>query len=515
MNVFKGIFFALWFTLSITSNATNYFISNSGNDLNDGKSVGSAFASVTKATGIVSAGDTIFIRSGIYYMSSGKTGVTRGGNSSKRACMWVYPGDERPILDFSAQPIGTDYGMNFRSSYWHVKGIRFRRAGGSGVCITKGTVTSAGVYNVFEFCDFYENRGEGMVLDEGCNNNLILHCDAYLNADYVSGSTTYTGGNADGFAPKLAVGTNNKFVGCRSWRNSDDGWDGYLKTTADDMTTILENCWTWGNGYLKDGTTTTNSMNGNGFKMGGSDAKTLRHNFIVKNCLSFYNKSKGYDQNSSAGSLTLYNCTAYKNKSNNYYFNSSGVTFPADKVFTVKNCVGDNSTVPSFRSGSILANNNWSATAVDFMSIDTIGISGPRKADGSLPDLAFMHLQTAPKSMLIDAGVDLGMPFNGSAPDLGCFETAGIPLSNNQLYKATTLVYFENNREITLRLQSEQNQRIEIKVFSAMGVLLESFSNEAFTGIQEFKLGRSLNPGTYFCTLRAGGKQQTQKISVR
>jgi hypothetical protein len=32
-----------------------------------------------------------------------------------------------------------------------------------------------------------------------------------------------------------------------------------------------------------------------------------------------------------------------------------------------------------------------------------------------------MHLK--PKSSLIDKGVDVGLPYNGKAPDLGCFET--------------------------------------------------------------------------------------------
>ena len=49
---------------------------------------------------------------------------------------------------------------------------------------------------------------------------------------------------------------------------------------------------------------------------------------------------------------------------------------------------------------------------------------GPRKADGSLPDIDFLRLVAG--SHLIDAGVNVGLPFNGSAPDLGYFETAAI-----------------------------------------------------------------------------------------
>jgi len=44
----------------------------------------------------------------------------------------------------------------------------------------------------------------------------------------------------------------------------------------------------------------------------------------------------------------------------------------------------------------------------------------PRKADGSLPDVNFFHLNSSSK--LIDKGVNVGLPFNGTAPDLGAFE---------------------------------------------------------------------------------------------
>ena len=72
----------------------------------------------------------------------------------------------------------------------------------------------------------------------------------------------------------MDVGNNNYFYGCRSWLNVDDGWDGYLRGT-DDVSTVLENCWTWMNGYFLDGSDGGASANGNGFKVGGSDDKTL------------------------------------------------------------------------------------------------------------------------------------------------------------------------------------------------------------------------------------------------
>ncbi|HVR19923.1 MAG TPA: hypothetical protein VMS65_09505, partial [Polyangiaceae bacterium] len=60
----------------------------------------------------------------------------------------------------------------------------------------------------------------------------------------------------------------------------------------------------------------------------------------------------------------------------------------------------------------------------DFVSVSDTGFMGPRQADGSLPNLDFMKLSAA--SRLVDRGVDVGLPFAGTAPDLGCYET-GLP----------------------------------------------------------------------------------------
>jgi hypothetical protein len=179
------------------------------------------------------------------------------------------------------------------------------------------------------------------------------------------------------------------------------------------------------NGYLKNGSPSTG--NGNGYKMGGSDARDLMHNFVLRQCLAFDNRVKGFDQNNNRGSMTLYNCTAYRNGRN--YAIADTLAFSRGKLLTVKNALalGD---YGSLHSAAVQETNSWLApfppvTPADFLSVDTAGVRGPRKADGSLPDVAFLHL--APGSPMIDSGTDLGIPFNGSAPDLGAFESPAIP----------------------------------------------------------------------------------------
>jgi hypothetical protein len=73
-----------------------------------------------------------------------------------------------------------------------------------------------------------------------------------------------------------------------------------------------------------------------------------------------------------------------------------------------------------------MANNSWTLPVQigdgDFEDVSATGWDAPRQADGSLPVLRSYHLRAT--SDLIGKGVDVGLPFKGTAPDLGAFEAA-------------------------------------------------------------------------------------------
>jgi chitinase len=76
-------------------------------------------------------------------------------------------------------------------------------------------------------------------------------------------------------------------------------------------------------------------------------------------------------------------------------------------------------------------------SAADFVSLDFSGATGQRNADGSLPTINFLKL--AAGSNLIDKGVDVGLPYSGSAPDLGAYEySATTPPADTQAPTAPT-----------------------------------------------------------------------------
>jgi MYXO-CTERM domain-containing protein len=54
------------------------------------------------------------------------------------------------------------------------------------------------------------------------------------------------------------------------------------------------------------------------------------------------------------------------------------------------------------------------------VAIESSGALGPRAADGSMPAVDFLKLAAA--SRMIDKGTNVGLPFVGTAPDLGAYE---------------------------------------------------------------------------------------------
>ncbi|QQS35306.1 MAG: DUF4990 domain-containing protein [Ignavibacteriales bacterium] len=379
------------------------YVAVTGSDTNPG-TIEQPLKTIPAAVTLAQAGDTVYVRGGVYTLSSTIT-ISKNGTENNKYYLFAYQ-DERPVLDYTTQPYGSsNRGINLYGNYWHVKGIDIYGAGDNGMFVR-------GSNNIIEFCSFYENKDTGLQLGNGASYNNVINCDSYYNADPSQG-------NADGFAAKLDVGTGTYFYGCRAWQNSDDGWDGYLRG-ADNVTTLVENSWCFMNGYLKDGTVSTG--NGNGYKMGGGDntnSQNLANHFTIVKSLAFDNRVKGYDQNNNRGSMKIFNSSAYRNGTN---YSIPGVINQGE-VAAITNCAVLGSA-GSLAGHVVLTTNSWlppfNVTAADFVSLDTTGVRAARNPDGSLPLINFLNLVQG--SQLIDSGTDIGLPFVGSAPDIGAFE---------------------------------------------------------------------------------------------
>ena len=477
----------MWVTLLFLTQfvtAKDWYVARNGSDTGSGSDQ-DPFLSIEKAVSMVQTGETIYVKGGSYFLVNTIL-IAKSGTSASVISLFAYPGT-RPALNFSGQSLSSsNWGIKLTGSYWHIKGIDITGAGDNGMKIEVGS------HNIIENCAFYRNRDSGLQIDNGASENTIINCDSYYNAD----PPDY--GDADGFAVKMTVGSGNSFYGCRAWKNCDDGWDGYLRG-ADDVSTSLENCWTFENGYLEDGTDPGANANGNGFKMGGSDDKTLKHNFTLKKCLAFKNKAKGFDQNNNKGSMILYNCTGYNNLVADYRITQ---TLAAGKILVVKNCV-DLGKIAEIGNFAEQEKNSWMApfvvTTGDFISIDETPAYGPRKADGSLPDMDYMHLVAG--SDLIDAGVNVGLSFAGAAPDLGCFETISTGVPDHRISMEVTSYPNPLNERGWLQFNLNSGGGCEIRLYDSSGKYVKMLADQRVeSGEQHISIDLSDMPkGLFIC----------------
>ncbi len=401
-----------------------------GSDSNNG-SIGSPYLTIGKAVSMMHDGDTTYLRGGTYaYTGAAKSPwLDSVGTANARFCLWAYPG-ETPVLDYYNQNNFGDVqtggnGLHIRGDYWHLKGISVTRAGWVPAVIVQGS------HNIIENCRSYNNStwstgatwGTGFYIygrpatREGTRDNLILNCDAWHNYDS-SGSAH--GNDADGFAADFHLGPGNKFLGCRAWDNSDDGFDFYY---AEDSTIIVDSCISFKNGYA--------SGNGIGFKLGGAGSPVSTSRVLVRGCLAAYNHEHGFYDNQGTAGYWLINNTAYKNGNSGqcgFWLNTDG-GIPDTLINNISYANSSSSNL--IDAPNRQTTDSWSGftvTNADFASVDSTGfISAVRNADGSLPSSNFLRLVAG--SDLVNAGTDVGIPYTGSKPDIGAYGYAAATTS--------------------------------------------------------------------------------------
>ena len=425
----ETIFILFFLSLPFILSAKSYFVAVNGSDSNDG-TISSPFATVAKAQSLVEAGDTVFIRGGIYKLSEEQIMSTdnlyayvfdmrkSGVNENKRIYYWGYA-NEKPIFDLSAiKP------ANKRVSVFYVTGsyLYFKNFEIVGVQVTILDHTQSecisnrgGNNNIYENLAMHDGMGIGFYLTKG-SNNLILNCDAYNNYDPVSEGGV--GGNVDGFGghPSSSSSTGNIFKGCRAWYNSDDGFDLINAFAA----VTIDRCWSFRNGYKPE--TSQSAGDGNGFKAGGygmtenPSVPAVIPQHTVTYCIAYNNKSNGFYANHHLGGIAWYNNTAYKNAINFCMKNRKSATEAVD-VPGYGHIIKNNLSYLPRSSQHIsavdvdkctISNNSFLPQMInvsenDFVSLDEIQLKSTRKADGSLPDIDFLKLRET--SELYKAGM--------------------------------------------------------------------------------------------------------------
>jgi len=435
-NILARLFIVIFIAISVGTNAQSVkYVATNGNNNNPG-TISQPWATWIYGFSQLDPGDILYIRGGTYYKANNEGAFQKNyitGTSSDSIYILNYPG-ETPILDLSN--IQTDeradcWGLITETAYVHFKGLiiqnMYENDGNDFVNMWQ----LYGSHTFVERCVTRYGGGRGMYCYEG-DEFYFKNCDSYMHVDSLSGSLP--GNDGYGFSASIPSGKSIYYNGCRAWDCGDDGF-----TAGGTGFVHYDNCWSFDNGELQGG--------GHGYKLNGSSSESSGIQKKVTNCIAAYNKIAGATTNDDdisgyyTSGMNLYNNIFYHNgyQGNQYWGygfvlwdSNSGQTREEDRVFRNNISYGNEKGALFKESGAYYTHtyNDWDLGGVtiydnDFLSVDSTGIRGARQADGSLPDLNFLKLTSG--SDAIDVGTNVGLPYDGSAPDLGAFEYGDSP----------------------------------------------------------------------------------------
>jgi hypothetical protein len=386
--------------------AAKYYVATNGSDSYFGTNIAAPFATLGKAAGLATNGTLIYVRGGTYAVSS-KISLSKINTATQPIRIRAYPG-ETPVLDGSSF---SDNLVSINGNYYQLYGLVFTNAGHNSIVIS-------GSNNIVERCVSLGARNSGLHITGGNGGTATPSSNLFLNCDSIRSFDSPVGGNADGFSAKWSLGPGNVFSGCRSWENSDDGWDLWMGTQP----VLITNCWAFRNGSNVWNSSSFDG-NGNGFKLGGNNVAAAHYLVRGVSFNNVGNGGNGIDQNNNTAGLTVDQNVSWANRNQNFDLAHGANTTP----HVVRNNIslaGGNSD--SFTTGTLSTNNSWQVVSPavgtnDFLSVDTSFAVAPRRDDGGLPETPFFR--PVPGGRLVDKGVNIGSPFVGSAPDLGAYET--------------------------------------------------------------------------------------------
>ena len=380
---------SLFTLLAASAPAATWYVSPTGSDSNSGTQA-SPFKSITKAQSVASSGDTVTIRGGTY------SGFTIAGSDSnynfvhnltKSGITYANFTGETPVFNFA----GTTTAK--RVAAFHVaSGVTVTIRGIVITGVPVGTQKQSECFRVeghptFDRVVCHDNAANGFYFTIHASGSCT-NCDSYNNI-----GTGTSLGNTDGFGAH-ADGGGVTFTTCRSWHNSDDGYDCIASGSAN----TFDHCWAYN---------MTAGGDSNGFKVGGWGSTTPPSSIpvhTVRFCLAANVAAHGFYANHQPGQAANWtNNTAYNNASANYDMlervsPTDATDIPGTRevfhfniAFTGTTIIEDNNPAAN------KTNNSWTKSGVtvssaDFQSTTASQMTNARQSDGSLPTITFMHL---------------------------------------------------------------------------------------------------------------------------
>jgi parallel beta-helix repeat protein len=515
----KRIFLFLSTLVATHSFATNYYVSPSGNDDNDGLTITTSFLTIERATYAVSAGDTVYIRNGIYtktYPESLIAYLTISGTEGNPVTFRNYPG-ETPILQMNGTNwaaiavngcdyitidgltiIGNNDNITLQYAQEQQLNIGNPATSGNGIAINTeyNNETNKPHHTIVRNCTISKCGGGGIYTYNAdyttIENNIVSECGWY--APYGnSGISLYQNWNSDSFN-----GIKNFITGNTCYRNEN-----YIPFFVAGVITD-------GNGIIIDDSRNTQ----NGSTLGIYNGLTY-----VANNLVFDNGGRGIHCYES-DNVIIVNNTCYKNCQSPFTQQGEFTAFDASNITYYNNIASpDTGIAPIFAYSETTSNitsqyNLFTANEELANPISSTNVLG--NADFILPStnasIADFHLQST--SQAIAVGTSFNAPLldkdgiirlqNGTI-DVGCYEFQ--TLLGNLAFTSDSLAVFPNPAQntISIQLKDNANSDLQITIYNALGQNVKTINTFSEKGLISIDIS-SFEAGVYFISI--GNKKE-------
>jgi len=392
----------------------DYYVSLDGDDNNDG-SEASPLRTVREAVDRVAEGELIYVREGTYEQPYHEpiTIEDIAGTESNPIRLEGYPG-ERPHLKWGGGPGHDDWqvwgGIVLKgdSPYWEFRNLEVSDSEWCGFHTENDSNAHSIVFEDL-YCHHLGQKGIWAETDGCVIRNVEVH-DSYNEPS--------NGEHGDGIG--MAFVESGLIEDCLVYDNSDDGIDLWRSQNVTVRNTVAHS-----NGYDDDG-------DGNGFKLGGTEGagghrverrvsyRDSAHNFRC------YNPNK----------TVIVNCTSYDAGSHGF-----AAIHGADHE--IANCIEyDSSSDTSFHSGVDDHDNSWN-----------LDISDPEFASTDEDSDRFLRLDEG--SPAVDAGTDVGLSYEGEAPDLGAYEYGADTSTEDSEWGPVTIYYHDGNGFVEVAINNK------------------------------------------------------------
>ena len=401
------------------------------------------FKTVMEALAVAQPGDTVVLREGVYREA---VRFPRSGLADRPIVVMAQPG-EHVVLDGAQVDIPRWQGLIsiLNESYIVIQGLEVRNSSQRGVVAYSRDGNTTGI--VIQDCVVSHTEGAGIVLEQvkdcrvenseagyagngspgfllnRCENIDLFGCRAHHNGQG-------GGGTAQGFL--IYEGRNLRLQNCLAEKNVRDGFDiggGQMGATG----VSLKQC-----------VSRQNGEDGVGINSWATNVSLLQ-------CLLAFNGENAVNIYQGAQSVQLYNNTFVGHV---HYLWIDGSNAPERPITDVKvlNCIGTGATGRAIVTVAPLGDvtfdyNCWTGEKKGYgefclwemgagekaFGFDDLGEAGrwykllgqgrhSFSADPVFMDPAGWNFQLSRQSPCVDAGTPIGLPYSGSAPDIGAFE---------------------------------------------------------------------------------------------